>query len=176
MTDIAKEYGTALFMLACENGAKKEYARALETVKAVFDSNPEYLTFLSSPSISLGERLSAIEAAFEEKIPEHIVSYLSLLCQKGRITCFYESAEEYSALLNASEHISNAKVTSAVQLTDEEKQKLKNKLESVYRGEVNIEYFIDETLIGGLIVDVDGKIMDGSLRSRLHDVKGVMNT
>ena len=78
--------------------------------------------------------------------------------------------------MNASEHISNAKVTSAVQLTDEEKQKLKNKLESVYRGEVNIEYFIDETLIGGLIVDVDGKIMDGSLRSRLHDVKGVMNT
>ncbi len=175
MTDIAKEYGTALFMLACELDKKNEYANALELLEKAFAQNPEYLIFLASPSIPLSERILAIETAFAEKIPEHLLSYLELLCEKGRISCFSESANEYKALLDASERISNATVTSAVELTADEKQKLKAKLEKINNGVVNIDYLIDETLLGGLIVEIDGKILDGSLRHRLREVKEVMN-
>ena len=176
MTEISKEYGTALFMLACEERQQRSYADALEKIRTAFVDHPQYAEMLSSPSIPLQVRLNAIEAAFSETAPEHVLSYLKLLCEKGRISCFLESVEEYRALLNASEHISNAKITSAVALTDAEKQKLIRKLESMNRGRVRAEYFVDETLLGGLIVEVDGKIMDGSLRHRLYDVKEVMNT
>ena len=63
-----------------------------------------------------------------------------------------------------------------MELTDEEKQKLIKKLESMEKGSVRAEYFVDGSILGGLIVEIDGKIMDGSLRHRLHDVKEVMNT
>ena len=175
MTDIAKEYGAALFMLACEMDKKKEYGCALETIETVFAENPEYLIFLASPSVSLSERITAIETAFATKVPEHLLSYLELLCEKGRISCFFESVKEYNELLNASECVSNAIVTSAVELTQEEKQKLKTKLESTTNGVVNINYLIDETLLGGVVVEINGKIMDGSLRHRLREVKEVMN-
>ena len=176
MNEIAKEYGTALFMLACEEKRKSEYAEALEAICGTFEEYPQYADLLSSPSIPLGERLDVIENTFSSTVPEQVLSYLKLLCEKGRMPYFMESVEEYRALLDASEHISNAKITSAVELTETEKQRLIDKLELIERGKVCATYVVDESLLGGLIVEVDGKIMDGSLRHRLQEVKEVMNT
>ena len=175
VSELAKEYGAALFMLACETDAKQKYARALEEVQEVFEGTPDYLTFLSSPSIPLGERMEAISAAFSEQLPEHVLSYLMLLCEKGRIMEFSDSVKEYRALLDASEHLFQAKVISAVALTEAQGEKLRSKLETIYHGRVAMTYEVDPALLGGLVVEVDGKIMDGSLRHRLREVKEVMN-
>ena len=175
MVEISKEYGTALFMLACEKDAKKEYGDALQIVAAVFHDNPEYTMLLSSPGIPLEERLAAIDAAFADRLPEDVVSYLKLLCERGRIAYFDEAAEEYSRLHNASEHVAKAKVVSAVTLTEEEKTALQAKLEGVCHSTVSLECSIDPSLIGGLIVEVDGRILDGSVRHHLNEVKDVIS-
>ncbi len=176
MNETAKEYGTAIFMLACEENEKKSYADALEMIKSVFLAEPQYVELLSSPGIPLKERLRVIEDAFSGTVPENVLSYVELMCEKGRIQCFAESVDAYRELFNASEHVLVAKITSAVTLTEEEKQKLINKLESMEKGRVNAEYFVDASLLGGIIVEVDGRIIDGSLRHRLQEVKEVMNT
>ena len=176
MNDISKEYGTALFALACEENAKHEYASALRTVKELLDESPEYKELISSPAIPLSDRLAVIEQAFSKTVPEHVLSYLQLICEKGRFSCFNESVEQYNALLDASEQISAAKITSAIELTNEEKEKLVSKLESRYHCRISAEYYIDDAMLGGLIVELDGKILDGSLRQRLREVKEVMNT
>lgn len=176
MAEIGKEYGTALFMLACEENEKRSYAAALEDVKDTFLRYPQYPELLSSPGIPLKERLGIIDETFDGRLPEHVISYLKLLCEKGRIACFMESVDEYKALLDASEHIASAKITSAVELTESEKQKLICKLEATEKCKVEAEYFVDSALLGGLIVEMDGRIMDGSLRHRLQDIKEVMNT
>ena len=175
MTEIIKEYSTALFMLASETGSQKEYAGILNEIKKVFIDNPAYLDLLSSPSIPVVERLSVIDNAFGKDAPEYVLSYLKLLCEKGRIGEFIESVDEYNALLNASERVFTAKVTSAQELTLEEKDKLIQKLEKSYLGKVQAEYLVDGALLGGMIVEIDGKVMDGSLRRRLQDVKEVIN-
>jgi F-type H+-transporting ATPase subunit delta len=174
MTDISNEYGTALFMLASELKQKKEFAAGLTVIRDVFEKVPEYEAFLASPSISLDKRLGAVEEAFAKSVPEHVLYYVQLLCEKGRISCFMESVEVYNALLAASERVSNVVVTSAVELTPSEQNQLKRKLEIMTKGQVLIQYAIDTSLLGGLIVEVDGKIMDGSLRHRLSEVKEVM--
>ena len=176
MTDIGKEYGTALFMLACEEKKQKTYAEALEKVNSLLLEEPQYAELLSTPSIPLGERLGIIEETFSGALPEHVLSYLKLLCEKGRFSHFFDSVEEYKALLAASEHISNARITSAVPLTESEKKKLIDSLEAKERCKIQAEYSIDPALLGGLIVEIDGKIMDGSLRHRLYEVKEVINT
>ena len=176
MNDVSKEYGAALFMLACEENSKEEYGKSLEFLTNTFMESPEYLEFLASPGIPLGERLSAVESAFAECIPLNVLSYVQLLCEKGRIESFFEAAEEYKALLDASNRVSVAKITSAVELTDDEKTKLYNKLKAMSGGEVTMEYSVDGSLLGGLIVELDDKIMDGSLRNRLREVKDVINS
>ncbi len=176
MAEISKEYGAAIFMLACENNAKKEYGEALLKIKDMFLENPEYPEFLASPGIPMSERLKALETAFAKDVPENVLSFISLLCEKGRIACFFEAVSEYESLLAESERVLNAKVTSAVSLTEDEKEKLKKKLEDVNKSRVDLEFFIDETILGGIIVEIDGKILDGSIKSRLRDIKDVINS
>jgi F0F1-type ATP synthase delta subunit len=83
MSDVSKEYGAAIFALAYEANELDCYLTALEKIKAVFVDQPEYEAFLSSPGIPMSERLNAIVAAFEDNTPEHVLSYLMLLCEKG---------------------------------------------------------------------------------------------
>ena len=71
--------------------------------------------------------------------------------------------------------VSNAKVTSAVELNETEKASLKEKLEKKSGHKIIIEYSVDKSIIGGLIVEMDGKIMDSSLRKHLKDVKDVIS-
>ena len=175
MHEVGKEYGAALFLLACETGEQAAYADALQTVSELFSENPDYPAFLASPAILQSRRLDAIEAAFADRLPAHVVSFLKLLCEKGRMGCFDAAVREYRALYNASLHVFEAQVTCASALTDGEKERLKARLESIYGGQVQMAYTVDPTLLGGLIVEIDGNIMDGSLRRRLRDVKEVMN-
>ena len=176
MIEIGKEYGTALFMLACEEKGQELCSIALKKIKDAFLENPQYIQLLSSPSIPLKERLGIVEAAFSDVNPKYVLSYLKLMCEKGRIQYFIDSSDEYQALLDASMHIAKARITSAVELTESEKKKLISKLELLEKCEVHAEYFVDGALLGGLTVEIDGKIMDGSLRHRLHEVKEVIDT
>ena len=66
-------------------------------------------------------------------------------------------------------------MTSALELTEEEKTKLSSGLEKRFRSTVEAEYVIDESLIGGILIEADGKVIDGSVRTRLRDIKDVMN-
>ena len=175
MSGLAKEYGTAMFMLAAEKKVTAEYADELRGVRDIFSENSEYAIMLDSPSIPLGERLEAIEKAFFGRVSEDVLSFVQLLCEKGRMDCFFESVKEYLSLFEAQMNVTSVKVTSAVELTDSEKKKLEEKLEKKYGGRVNMEFFIDGALIGGLVIEADGKIMDGSLRHRLREVKEVIN-
>lgn len=175
MSQMSKEYAAALFMLAKENGAEEEYKVAIENVSDVFSKNPEYVEFLDSPAINIAERTQMLQKAFEPYVPEEIVSFLCLLCEKGRIREFEACVKEYEALFEFSRNISVAKIRSAVLLKETEIEKLKEKLSKMSSHTVAVECSVDETLKGGIIVELDGKIMDFSLKTRLNEVKDVIS-
>ncbi len=172
---MTKQYAEALFALAKETNKQNEYALSLECVMDILADNPDYIDFLSSPGIALDERLDAIEKAFGSSIPENIVSFVKLLCEKGRIRAIKPCIEEYKKLLNAENSVSTAIITSAVELTDEEKQKLIEKLELQSGHSVTLECKVDKSLIGGLVIELDGKTIDASVKGRLHEIKDVIS-
>lgn len=174
MSDISSEYAKALFMLALEKGCSNEYKDALEIVGEAFETNPVYKDFLSTFSIPLEERLKGIEEAFKGAIPTDVLSFLKVLCENKHISEVSVCIEQYIAMHNEVSKISNARVTSALELTKEEKQTLKEKLEKKSGHNMIIEYIVDEGILGGLIVEVDGKIMDSSLKKHLKDIKDVI--
>ena len=174
MTEISKEYAQALFELACEQGAEKEYFNALELIAAELEQTPEYTTLLSAPDIPLDTRKELIADAFGGRVPPHVLSFLQLLCQQGRIRELKNCVPAYGELYKALESISTAQVISAVPLTDDQKKALVIKLEKISGHRVSATYEIDETLLGGLTVYMDDKVFDGSLRRRLKEIKEVM--
>lgn len=175
MTEVIKEYAEALFILAAEENNEQKYMDALNVALKAFEEEPDYIEFLSAPGIPVGERIGSIEGVFGENLPTNVVSLLQLLCEKGRISSFKSCVKEYHSLLMAKINTTSAFVTSAVELTEDEKTALIRKLEKISGNTVELHLSIDESLLGGLIVEMNGTVMDGSLRQRLREVKEVMN-
>lgn len=176
MSEVAKEYGAALFMVAAESGQTDAFAEALSVIGNVFEENPDYPILLASPNIPMRERLGQIEQAFGGAVQEPVLSFLQLLCQKGHIHDFEAAAQEYRALWQAATRVSDAVVTSAVPLSEIQQQKLLEKLEQTSNRTVRAVYRVDPSVMGGVIVEMDGKVLDGSLRRRLREIKDVMHT
>ena len=174
MSSISSEYAQALFMLAMENESGEEYSDALDLISDMLRENPEYIDFLSSYFVPLEERLDAVAKAFSDSVPGYVLSFVKLLCEKRHISEFFLCAEEYKALLAETKKISYAIVTSAVELNDKEKASLEEKLKKISGHTVVAEYTIDKTILGGLVVEMDGKIMDSSLQKHLKEVRDVI--
>ena len=174
MTDLSREYAEALFALAAENDQTKEYLEALDTAATLLADNPDYVELLRCPTIQKEERDGLLEQTFGQILPEQVLAFIQLLCAHGRIRSLNDCVAEYRLLYQTAVAMSTAQVVSAVPLTEQEKQQLADKLAARFGRTVTLECTVDESLLGGMVVRVDGKVLDGSLRSRLHAVKEVM--
>ena len=175
MIEISKEYASALFLLAQETKTEDSIREALQTILKIFQDNPLYLDLLASPSIPKQERIHAVGQAFQETFPEYAVSFVQLLCERNHIRDFEKCVEEYEAFYLASKEISLAQIRSVIPLTEKEKKQLVQKLELVSGHSIIPEFLVDTSLLGGIVVHMDGKVLDGSLKRRLHDMKEVIN-
>jgi F-type H+-transporting ATPase subunit delta len=174
MMQISKEYAEALFSLACENGEEKKIMSELNAVKTAFESDDELLTLLRTPSIPLEERLSVIDSVFGGTVSKYVLSLLKLMCERKRVPQILQCVEEYGKLLDEKDSVITAKVISAVPLTESERAALREKLEKSSGNTVMLDCSVDESILGGVIVEMLGKVTDGSLRHRLKEIKEVM--
>ena len=174
MTQTEREYAVALFTLAVEEGAVEEYNSALGLIGSVIGENPEYIEFLASPAIALEERIQAIDEAFSAHIPENVASFMKILCEHSQVRLFAECTEEYRKLAMAFSKTAVAEITSAVALSDEQKAGICKKLEKITGKSIEANYTIDESLIGGVKIEVEGKTFDGTVKHRLSQVKDVI--
>ncbi len=172
MTNSNSEYAKALFVLSLEQDKLEAYAKCLEDIKSVI--NEEYIEYLFSPAEPLSRRLSAIDEAFGSA-PEHIVSFLKLVCENGRAKELPFLIEEFFTLKKIHENSITAKVSSAVALSVSQKERLEKKLSDLYKKNITAVYTVDATLIGGMKIEIDGKTLDGSISKKLSSIKGAMN-
>lgn len=173
MMQMSNEYAVALFMLASEENCREDIAKGLDVINSAFEENGEYEELLNSPAIPASKRLEIIDEAFGN-LHEYAVSFLKILCERRLVKEIKGVVEEYNKLLEASSNISTAKVTSAVELTDKEKDAVLKKIEDMIGHTVTLETEVDSSLIGGMIIETDGKVIDASLRQRISDVKDVI--
>ena len=171
----SNEYAQALFALACEKELRAEYARGMALADEVLSGEEEYLSFLACPGIQKSERVAALAEAFGDSLPEDVLSLLCILCEHGKIRTFHECAEEFERLYQESERTCVAQVTSAFPLSEQQQETLRRKLSALSSKTVTLSCTVDTALIGGMTVTLDGKILDGSLKGRLQDMKDVIH-
>ena len=175
MSKIGNEYAEALFILARENNSEHEYAEALKLVFDVFEKNPEYVSLLSSPALTIAQRLALLDDAFSKVLPDNVLILLKLICQKRQMRHIQECALRFDELYNNLGQVSVAKVTSAVELSASQKEVLRTKLEKISGNTVMLDFDIKNDIIGGIVVEIDGKVMDLSIHQYLKDLKDVIS-
>ncbi len=174
MNAVYTDYADALFALARETG--QDLSDDLLTVQQVFRDNPAYTELLSSPGIPLAERTAAIRQAIGEVVSPTVCSFVQLLCEHGHVKALSACIDDYMEQYRAARHLSVAEVVSAVPLTEEEQAALTRKLTAMSGRTVTLQCTVDPSLLGGVVVRMDGKVLDGSVKRRLRDMKEVINT
>lgn len=175
MTATVKDYAEALFSLAQNTETAAVFSDALQTVDAALGAYPAYLTVLASPAIPKRERAELLQTAFGDSLPIEVLRFLQLLCQNGDIRSLHACCTAFQQLLEAAQRRSHALVTSAIPLSDDEQEQLQRRLEAISGRTVLLTCAVDPQLIGGVTVEMDGVVFDGSLKHRLHDMKEVIN-
>lgn len=175
MAATGNNYAEALFMLAREENLIDEFYEGLKLVEDVFVETPEYLQFLATPSIPKNERTAALAAAFEGKVNARILSFLQLMCEQGKAEQFFDSTEEFYRLREWAAGTVVAVVKSVVSLTETQKTDLIKVLEKRTGKKVSLNCVIDNTLLGGIAVELDGQLLDGSVKSNLKRAREVIN-
>ena len=175
MTTTSREYAEALFELAVQGNETKETSEGLETVVSALLQTPDYRAMLASPAISKEERLNALDSAFRGQIPDILLAILRMMISRGHVSALNGMARDYEELARGYRGESVAVVTSAVPLKEAETVALRAKLEKKLSKTVIMQFRVDPELIGGIRVEVDGRVIDGSIRNKLDEIKEVMN-
>lgn len=175
MNGNGKEYALALFSIMLEDGNTETIYNDLNEVDKLLRDNPDYLDFLINPSIPKSERIQSIKSIFEQSVCEPVFAFLNVICDHRDVGILFSAIDEFRSMYEDYMNYADAEVASAVELTDDEKDRLIKKLSDITGKTIRASYVIDKTLIGGLSVSVDGKHFDGSVRKNLKNIKEVIS-
>lgn len=175
MTQTAKVYGGSLYDLAAEEQLTEVLLSQAKDICEIFRANPDYLRLLAEPSIPLDERKDLIETALGTQAERYFVNFVKLLCEKGLLGDFFGCIEEFTRRYNEDHGISEAIVTSAVALTEEQAIVLKDKLEKLSGKQITLIQKIDPSVVAGLRIELEGKQFDGTAKGRLDGISKKLN-
>ena len=164
-------YGEALFQIACESSSCIEMLEEVKELKNVVIANPELKELMLNPRFSKEEHLEILGQVFKGKIDDRLFSFIELITVKGRYGYLDEILDYFILRVKEYLHIGQAKVTSAIAIDDEMKQRIKDKLLSTtdYK-EIEIDYETDPSLIGGMVIRIKDRIVDNSVKTKLENI------
>lgn len=170
MTQTARMYGGSLYELAAQEQLADQIKEQMSQIRFLFRENPDYIRLLSEPSISKDERKELIEKAFGEQAERYLVNFIKLLCERNILREYGGCCDEFVRRYNADHGIAEAVVTSAVTLTPQQMEALKDKLEKISGKKVSLVQKKDAAVLAGLKVELEGKQLDGTVQGRLMGI------
>ncbi len=169
---IAARYAKALFEQAEETDALDEVMADIEAVRDVLEGVPDFPIFLANPGIPRPEKLDFLKKHVESKVSKVVGNLLRLMVENDRMAVFPVLVEKYRTLLDERNNVATAEVITAEALDGDLESRLRNSLKSLYGySDVNLEKKVDPAILGGAIVKIRGKIIDGSLSGRLESLR-----
>ena len=168
---IPRRYAKALYKFALEKGETKRIYELSKRVIDAFKENPDLQKVLSNPFISDDDKEKLLLAAAGEKDKIFEQFALLILSQK-RVEYANAMMLAYRDIYRKENHISQAKITTAVKLDKSRMDKLKKLVTEAFKdSELEFAEAVDPSLIGGFVIDVDSVRMDASLSNELEQLR-----
>lgn len=171
MNNYSCEYGLAMFKLAKESGREKEIFDDFSAVRDIFSDNPELQRLLSNPRLTASEREDVLENIFGGKVEPYLLNMLKILAKKRRCDMVDGCWREYRRLYCEANNILPVTASSAVELTQAQKDRLCRTIEQKTGSKVILECRIDPGCIGGVRIEYGNKRFDTSVKQRLSSLK-----
>jgi F-type H+-transporting ATPase subunit delta len=164
----ARRYARALLDVALLKSVDPSPLKAeLADVARVVAKNRELMAGLTLPGLRAERREAVVKAVFSGRVSEWTLRLIAILAEKDRIALLPLIAEAFARAVNDHKGVLSARAVSAVPLEAAQTAALQSALRSATRHEVELETQVDASLLGGVVVTLDGRTYDGSVRGRL---------
>ena len=168
---VARNYAEALLMLGQRHEAVVEYGALLEAVAGAVMTEPRLEAILASPRVPKERQKKLLRDALTGRVPAPFVRYLESIVQRGRQGLFHEMAKAYEALLDAHLGRVHAAVLTAHTVGPDQAKEIAASLAKLVGKEVLPHFRTDPRLLGGLVVRIGDRVLDGSVRRRLSQLR-----
>jgi F-type H+-transporting ATPase subunit delta len=166
-TTIARNYAEALLSLARKAGDLQAWGRQIDDVANAMERDDRLRRFLEAPQVSADEKNAVLSKAYEDRAPRLFLRYLQQLVKNRRQMLIPEIANEYRNLVDEVEGRLHAQVTLARDVDDEQRAEIARRLSHTLGKTVVPQVRINPNILGGIVVRVGDRVMDGSVRRRL---------
>ncbi len=176
VSGVAGRYASALFSLARDDRQTEPVAQSLAKLDALIAASPDLERLVRSPVFSAADQLKALNALLDrEGIGGIAANFVRLVTVKRRLFFIRAMIADYRKLYDASRGVTHAEVTTAIALSDANLAALKDQLKAASGGrEVDLDVKLDPSIIGGLIVKLGSRMVDGSLKTKLNAIRLAM--
>ena len=168
LTSVAHKYARAILEASLEEGVLDRVAADMHELGRLEAADPAYHRFLVSPKVLTEHKLEFLNTVFGPRVAPLTLNLLMILMDKGRIDLLPEIVESFEGLVEEHRGLLRARVFSAVALSAEAKDRLKAGLDRLTGKNVVLETRVDPYVLGGLVVHLGTRILDGSLRNGLR--------
>lgn len=163
---VDKIYGDAYISVKTDEDDLLEALEEAKAVKEILDSNTDFVNFLNHPQITKEEKMEAAKNVFDD-----MTGFLMIIIKKGRFKEFDGIFTYIISNIKRQLGIGALHVTSAMPLSQEQKDKiLKKVIASSEYQKLEVTYETDKDIIGGLILCMDDRIVDNSIRTKLDSM------
>lgn len=164
---IARNYAEALFELGERSGETERYADLIEAVAGAVEADERVKVVLESPRVPKTRKSELLAAALKGHAPDQFIRFLQAVIRRGRQGVLSGISREYLGLVDIKFNRVHASVVMAREPDQALQREIKDRLAEVLSKEVLAHYRTDPSILGGAIVRVGDRVMDGSLRRRM---------
>lgn len=167
ITRLSRRYAKSLLDFAQEQGKVEEVKKDIDQILAVIKESRDFNLMLKSPVISPDRKEKIFDAAFAGSMNEITLQFCKIIIRKGREAELDAIAEAFKQRYRDMNGIEEALITSAVPLSETQREEIRQKLARLTGSEIQIKEKVDPSMIGGLKVRVSDREYNGSIAAQL---------
>lgn len=164
----AKNYSKALVEMVRDNVISfEDLSKDLATVSEILETSQDLRLTLENPTVSEAVKSQIVEEVFKNEVHPQVVNFLMVLIDKNRFSEFPQIKADYEIKLDDVNKIQSVEITSAVELSEEYRERILQKLSEKLQKNIRPNWKVDENIIAGLIYRINDNVIDTSIKNKL---------
>ena len=168
---VAVAYARSLLELADERKQMEQVDQELRALREVIEQNPTFRAFLRDPSIGQNERMEMLNRVFGGKLSPLLMNFLQVVNAHGRLGKLEEIARAYDELLDERLGKIEVDVTVAQRLNPDQLEQVRKRVSAALKKDAVVHQYMDESIIGGIVLRVQDRLIDASVRAQLEGMR-----
>ncbi|MFN8674497.1 MAG: F0F1 ATP synthase subunit delta [Candidatus Sericytochromatia bacterium] len=173
-TVVSERYAQALFELTKDSNLTEQTQEELRDIAKVIKNNKELSELLFHPIISKSDKKEILEKLLKDKVSSTTLNFLLLLVDKKREGLIEEISELFDKMVNNLHSKVVAQVYTAIEVQREDLDSLKNRLEEYLNKNVEMKAYVDDSIMGGVLVKIGDRVIDGTLKTKFENMSRIL--